>query len=98
MQQFPPLKSTGEEIVSSSHPELITCSEAFFEVIGKNIILVHQSFSHSSDWGFTMRAVFHNIADDGQMLPLSSFICWRKPGNPIGVAIAPVEDSDASYR
>jgi hypothetical protein len=98
MPQSPPLNSKGEEIVSSSHPELVACSETFSEVIGNNIALVRQSFSHSSAWGFTMRAVFHNIGDNGQKLPLSSFICWRQAGQPIGVAIAPVEDSDASYR
>jgi hypothetical protein len=96
--QSPPLKSNGEEIISASHPEIVTCSEAFSEVVGSKIVLVHQSFSRSSAWGFTMRAVFHNIGDSGQQLPLSSFICWRQPGKPIGVAIAPVEDGEASYR
>ena len=93
INHFPKLQSFEEAPIDRSSENFRECSEAFHEIIGKNININSEEFTYSENWGFIMRTTFHDIGEKGNDLPLTSFICWKKAGQPIGIAIAPVDNS-----
>jgi hypothetical protein len=91
LPQIPSKYADGEQTVSSTQIEFESCHEAFNDVVGNKISVVSRSYSKTERWGYVMRVIFHNIADDGGKLPATSFICWKQPGASENIAISPLE-------
>lgn len=90
--QSPPFSTSGEKVVDETRSEFFECKKAFFEIIDNRVQNVKNSFTYNTDWGFTMRSRFNDVAENGDILPPSIFICWKKGNDPIGIAISPIED------